>query len=266
MESPEVSSGKIYIGKSLPAKLDRSITTKNGDKPYDGTLAVTGPAFIGNHTSAAKGVLNVGLDLGDFKPGVDGRALDVEGDVNIVGQKATNAVYIQGDLYVSGDIDGGNKGRLASRFSTADSLPSKSFDIQHPTKGEGWRLRYVSLEGPESAVFYRGRLTGSNTIELPLYWKDLVHEDSITVSIQPIGSTQKIIVMEFDNEKIILSGNTDCFFHVYGERKDVNPLLTEYEGNWRYDYPDPNFNQNSDLDLRNYKDPNYEFPRNTITK
>ena len=266
MESPEVSSGKIYVGKSLPAKLDRSITTKNGDKPYDGTLAVTGPAFIGGHSANAKGVLNVGTDLGDFKPGVDGRALDVEGDVNIVGRKATNAVYIQGDLYVSGDIDGGNKGRLASRFSTADSLPSKSFDIQHPTKGEGWRLRYVSLEGPESAVFYRGRLTGSNTIELPLYWKDLVHEDSITVSIQPIGSTQKIIVMEFDNEKIILSGNTDCFFHVYGERKDVNPLLTEYEGNWRYDYPDPNFNQNSDLDLRNYKDPNYEFPRNTITK
>jgi len=266
MESPEVSSGKIYIGKSLPAKLDQSITTKNGDKPYDGTLAVTGPAFIGGHSANAKGVLNVGTDLGDFKPGVDGRALDVEGDVNIVGQKATNAVYIQGDLYVSGDIDGGNKGRLASRFSTADSLPSKSFDIQHPTKGEGWRLRYVSLEGPESAVFYRGRLTGSNTIELPLYWKDLVHEDSITVSIQPIGSTQKIIVMEFDNEKIILSGNTDCFFHVYGERKDVNPLLTEYEGNWRYDYPDPNFNQNSELDLRNYKDPNYEFPRNTITK
>ena len=58
-------------------------------------------------------------------------------------------------------------------------------------KEMGWRLRHVSLEGPESAVFYRGRLTGSNTIELPYYWKDLVHEDSITVSIQPIGSTQK---------------------------------------------------------------------------
>ena len=268
MESPEVSSGKIYVGKSMPAKLDQSITTKNGDKPYDGTLAVTGPAFIGGHSANAKGVLNVGTDLGDFKPGVDGRALDVEGDVNIVGQKAVNAVYIQGDLYVSGKIDGGNKGRLASRFSTADSLPPKSFDIKHPTKGEGWRLRHVSLEGPESAVFYRGRLTGSNTIELPYYWKDLVHEDSITVSIQPIGSTQKIIIMEFDNEKIILSGNTDCFFHVYGERKDVNPLLTEYEGNDRYDYPDPNFNENSELSVegRNYTDPNYKFPRNTITK
>ena len=61
---------------------------------------------------------------------------------------------------------------------------------------------------------------------------------------------------------------TDCFFHVYGERKDVNPLLTEYEGSNRYDYPDPNFNENSELSVedRNYTDPNYKFPRNTITK
>ena len=114
MESPEVSSGKIYIGQSLPVKLDKSITTKNGDKPYDGTLAVTGPAFIGNHTSAAKGVLNVGLDLGEFKPLVGGRALDVEGDGFVDGKEAENSVYIVGDLYVSGKIDGGNKGRLAS--------------------------------------------------------------------------------------------------------------------------------------------------------
>ena len=187
--------------------------------------------------------------------------------LKVSGGSSPDAVYIEGDLYVSGAIDGGNKGRLAGRFGTADSLPPKSFDIKHPTKGNGWRLRHVSLEGPESAVFYRGRLTGSNTIELPYYWKDLVHEDSITVSIQPIGSTQKIIVMEYSNEKVVLSGNTDCFFHVFGERKDVNPLLTEYEGNDRYDYPDPNFNENSEISVedRNYTDPNYSFPRNTIT-
>ena len=183
------------------------------------------------------------------------------------GLQHTDAVYIDGDLFVSGSIDGGNKGRLAGRFGVADSLPPKSFDIKHPTKGDGWRLRHVSLEGPESAVFYRGRLTGSNTIELPYYWKDLVHKDSITVSIQPIGSTQKIIVMEYNNEKVVLSGNTDCFFHVFGERKDVNPLLTEYEGNDRYDYPDPNFNENSEISVedRNNTDPKYNFPRNTIT-
>ena len=47
----------------------------------------------------------------------------------------------------------------------------------------------------------------------------------------------------------------------------MNSLLTEYEGNDRYDYPDPNFNEKSDIlpENRNYKDPKYTFPRNTIT-
>ena len=44
------------------------------------------------------------------------------------GNEHTNAVRIEGDLYVSGAIDGGNKGRLASRFDTADSK-GKTFDI-----------------------------------------------------------------------------------------------------------------------------------------
>ena len=190
----------------------------------------------------------------------------------VSGGKSVDTVYIKGDLYVSGKIDGGNKGRLAGRFGTADSLPPKAFDIKHPTKGDGWRLRHVSLEGPESAVFYRGRLTGSNTIELPYYWKDLVHEDSITVQLQPIGDRHfHLNVVSFDNEKIVIKEaddkSIDCFFHVFGERKDVNPLLTEYEGNDRYDYPDPNFNENSDISVedRNYTDPNYNFPRNTTT-
>ena len=199
--------------------------------------------------------------------------------LRVSGGSSPNAVYIEGDLYVSGAIDGGNKGRLASRFGTADSLPPKSFDIKHPTKGSGWRLRHVSLEGPESAVFYRGRLKESNVINLPDYWKDLVHEDSITVQLQPIGSNQNLVIQEFNNEFIVIaedSTNTDlitdlstidCFYHVYGERKDVNPLLTEYEGNNRYDYPDPNFNENSEIPVedRNYTDPDYSFPRNTIT-
>ena len=47
----------------------------------------------------------------------------------------------------------------------------------------------------------------------------------------------------------------------------MNPLLVEYEGNSRYDYPDPNFREDSDIpsEDRNYRDPKYNFPRNTIT-
>ena len=197
----------------------------------------------------------------------------------ISGGSSVDTIHVEGDMFVSGAVDCGNKGKLAARFAVSDGLPPKAFDIEHPTKGEGHRLRYVSLEGPESAVYCRGRLKESNVINLPDYWKDLVHEDSITVQLQPIGSNQNLVIQEFNNEFIVIaedSTNTDlvtdlstidCFYHVYGERKDVNPLLVEYEGNSRYDYPDPNFREDSDIpsEDRNYRDPKYDFPRNTIT-
>ena len=71
-----------------------------------------------------------------------------------------------------------------------------------------------------------------------------MHEDSITVQLQPIGAHQDIIVKRWDDEKIYLQSRggmpINCFYHVYAERKDVNPLIVEYEGNECFDYPDPN--------------------------
>ena len=95
-----------------------------------------------------------------------------------------DAVIIQGDLYVSGSIDGGNKGRLASRFGAADGRP-KPFDIKHPSK-DGYRLRYACIEGPEVGVYHRGRVKGQKIIKLPDYWKDLVDVESISVQLQPM--------------------------------------------------------------------------------
>ena len=107
----------------------------------------------------------------------------------------------------------------------------------------------------------------------------MVHADSITVQLQPIGSNQNLVIQEFNNEFIVIaedSTNTDlitdlstidCFYHVYGERKDINPLITEYEGDSWEDYPDPNFNPNKvDRDKRNTKDPRFSGPPNTFTR
>ena len=163
----------------------------------------------------------------------------------------------KGDLYVTGDIDGGNKGRLAARFAVADSKP-KPFDMQHPTKGEGNRLRYACIEGPEVGVYFRGRLRRGKEIFLPNYWKGLVHIQSITVQLQPIGAHQDIIIKRWDDQKIYLQSNgglpIDCFYHVYAERKDCNPLVVEYQGDGWEDYPD-----------KDYKDPNFSGPPNIIT-
>ena len=175
----------------------------------------------------------------------------------VSGGSSVDAVYIQGDLYVSGSTDCGNKGRLASRFAAADASP-KPFDMQHPTKGEGNRLRYACIEGPEVGVYFRGRLRRGKEIFLPNYWKGLVHIQSITVQLQPIGAHQDIIIKRWDDQKIYLQSNgglpIDCFYHVYAERKDCNPLVVEYQGDGWEDYPD-----------KDYKDPNFSGPPNIIT-
>ena len=175
-------------------------------------------------------------------------ALNTRGNVTIEGDGGTangllvsggssvDAVYVQGDMYVSGKVDCGNKGRLASRFSSADARP-KPFDIQHPSKGEGHRLRYACIEGPEVGVYCRGRIRNERVIGLPSYWKDLVNVESISVQIQPIGAHQDIIVKRWDDEYVYLQAQgalpINCFFHVYAERKDVDKLTVEYEGEKR---------------------------------
>lgn len=122
----------------------------------------------------------------------------------------------------------------------------KDFDINHPTK-KGWRLTHACVEGPEAAVYIRGRITNKTEIELPEYWKKLVDISSITINLQSIGSHQDIIVKRWDSEKIYLQskGNMpiDCFYHVYAERIDTEKLIPEYEGTIE-DYPGDN-NQRS---------------------
>ena len=76
-----------------------------------------------------------------------------------------------------------------------------------------------------------------------------------------------VIVEDSTNTDLITDLSTiDCFYHVYGERKDINPLIVEYEGNSWEDYPDPNFHPNKvDIEKRIFNDPRFNGPPNTIT-
>mgnify|MGYP003334107816 CR=1 FL=1 len=110
----------------------------------------------------------------------------VTGDFTLTGNQK-----IEGNLTISGTMRAG-----FATWSSSIVATSKLFDIKHPSK-TNHRLAHASLEGPEIGVYYRGRLKGSNKITLPEYWKDLVHKDSITVDITPIGHDQNIFVKEF---------------------------------------------------------------------
>ena len=259
-----VLNGPVYIVKpSDPPIYDGELNVASNGAPQNSLDQQ--PAYQSDLAIKADGNLTV------FGDGKTANALLISGGSSV------DTVHVVGDMFVSGSVDCGNKGRLASRFAAADASP-KPFDLKHPTKGDGHRLRYACIEGPEVAVYCRGRLKESNVINLPDYWKDLVHEDSITVQLQPIGSNQNLVIQEFNNEFIVIaedSTNTDlitdlstidCFYHVYGERKDINPLIVEYEGNSWKDYPDPNYNPDKvDDDIKNYNDPRFAGPPNTIT-
>ena len=112
------------------------------------------------------------------------------------------------------------------------SATNKSFVIDHPTK-DGMKLRYGSLEGPENGVYVRGELKNSNIIEVPEHWLGLVHPDSYTVHLTPIGRYAQLYVEKIENYNVFISDANmnpiHCYYSVWAERKDIPKLITEYE-------------------------------------
>lgn len=141
-----------------------------------------------------------------------------------------NVSTFSGEVYSNG---GGH--RLSAK---------KNFDISHPNK-PGWRLRHTCLEGPSNDVYFRGRLTNNNTIDLPSYWNGFVDPESITVTLTQIGTQQDLIIdkIEWGSKIMVRSGsgsNIDCYYIVYGKRIDGEDLIVEYEGKTPADYPGNN--------------------------
>ena len=87
MESPEVSTGKVYIGPSIPVKLDLSAFTLNSKLPFNGTLACVGPAFFGAvpPTGFARAMCQMGPGIPPFVSAVPGLTLEVTGGTHLMG-------------------------------------------------------------------------------------------------------------------------------------------------------------------------------------
>jgi hypothetical protein len=167
--------------------------------------------------------------------------INTDGNVNV-----KENVNVKGNVNVDGNVNVGKnvkaKKDVYSNNGKHRLSAKKNFDIPHPTK-EGWRLTHSCLEGPEAAVYVRGKLINTNIIKLPEYWEKLVDPNTITISVTPIGSHQNIFVEEFDSKEIVLESaeNTPvcCFYHIFGERIDTEKLIVEYEGDIE-DYPGDN--------------------------
>lgn len=207
------------------ANITRSDTTSNASPAHGGTFTA-----VDSVTTNARGHLTA----------INLKTVTLPSDNNTDTLQTIANDTTDADRYVTfvnsatGAQTGGSNGNLRFNPSTGLlSATSKSFDIEHPTK-EGMRLRYGSLEGPEQGVYVRGKLVSSNTIQLPDYWIGLVDQDSITVHLTPCNSFQKLSVYSIQDNTItiknhsLLSNNTECFYIVYAERKDIDKLVVEY--------------------------------------
>jgi len=129
---------------------------------------------------------------------------------------------------------------VKGKIFTGKALKDKGFDIEHPTR-KGKRVRHICVEGPESAIYIRGKLKGMHIIDIPEYWQGLVDYDTITVNLTPCGKPDlSLYVKEIRDNKIILSSDhltqVECFYHVWGNR--IGPELhVEYDGESPADYP-----------------------------
>lgn len=158
----------------------------------------------------------------------------------VLGRRITQSTDIATGSYILGSIapTRGINPDIAAALAT-----KKGFDLKHPTK-EGHRLRYVCTETPEAGVYIRGKST-SEVIELPDYWKDFVHEDSITVNLTPVKCFQQLYVQRIEDNKIHVGGGMPingvleyCYHYtVFAERKDGDRNIPEYEGETPADYP-----------------------------
>jgi len=209
-----------------------------------GSSFIQGPVQIGDDGSYSEveATLMVGPDTNDESPQPP-KSLRVNGDVDIIGDTTQLGNTKQtGTVDATTFIGAHAKGSISTNVSGRSS-GAKPFDMPHPTK-DGYRLRYVCVEGPENGVYFRGRVVNKNVIYLPDYWKDLVDYTTISVQLQPIGAHQNVIVKRVEPTQIHLQAQggmpINCYYHVFGERQDIERLVVEYEGTTPADYPGDN--------------------------
>jgi hypothetical protein len=145
---------------------------------------------------------------------------------------------------------GGGLGYEAWGFNPASKLVAvnsgggwtKSFITDHPLDPENKNLVHATVEGPENAVFYRGKAqlrNGEIVVELPAYFEGLTREEGRTVLLTKIDGFDGIAIKTQDGQQI-----KDGKFIVYSEnphstqrfnwevkaiRADVEPLKVEVE-------------------------------------
>lgn len=161
--------------------------------------------------------------------------LDVKGSAKanslILTENTPSTNTTTGTLIVTGGVG----------ISGALNATTKSFDIPHPSDPKK-RLRYGSLESPSHSVRLTGKgkvVDGIGIVDLPWYFKDLVHEEEVNIQltnikhgkilwVEEINIKENIFIVCIDITTIIPKKEYEFFWDLTAERLDVDKLIVEY--------------------------------------
>ena len=172
------------------------------------------------------GNVSVGTSTAVAKFSIYGDSSLVAGLLNVGSDKSSSALFVSASGQVS--VKSSNSSGFDFYVSGSMGAITKSFLIAHQSQ-PGKKLQYGVLEGPEHAVFCRGKLKNSHIIELPEEWEWLVDADTITVQLTPVHPTKQPSILKIENNVVHLAGaekDIDCHFVVHAERKDVPKIET----------------------------------------
>jgi hypothetical protein len=186
---------------------------------YDGVLGIT---IQGSQGAGVRGIRMSPSTTGIVAAGALGVVNPEE--AGSLGGYFTNDVLISGDLVI---------GTIDTTFGDGDLTTngSKMFIEPHPTDPTK-AIRYVSLEGPESGTYFRGRgrfERGMARIPVPEDFRFVTASEGLTVQITPIGGMATVGVLRMDLNEIVVqsSRNLEFSYLVQGVRAshaDFRPI------------------------------------------
>ena len=107
----------------------------------------------------------------------------VHGNFQVDNIQLNTSLTGNGSISVIGNVSSNGGSHI---LSNKKNLP---FDMPHPNK-EGWRLRHVCIEGPEIAVYCRGKVPPDGVIDLPSFWDGLINPEDMSISLNPTCSME----------------------------------------------------------------------------
>jgi hypothetical protein len=213
------ANGNVGIGTTSPQYLvhinstdPRIIMTASGS----GTTASDGSYWRQNGVNTIFGNQETG-DLQFFVDNTGTRGIYIKsgGNVGIGTITPGYALDVVGDTNISGHL-----------YASV-----KHFRAEDPTNPNHY-ITYSSLEGPENAVFYRGKVNIKDNIyiiKLPKEWDWLVNRDSLSVYLSSEDDDQHLSysiyndTIKIKNNKM-MSKHIKCSYLIMATRKDIKPL------------------------------------------